>query len=136
MVGAATVGQVYRIMVYDGPGWPQDRLIDREVLLFSLLPSGLFLAASLIRWRSVAIQRMVAVAAALVGILCIGAIQVELSGPFYRGSTGPGTGTLAYLAWLVGLKVAVVVLLIAAATMLWEWFGRKRPLHGESLAGD
>jgi hypothetical protein len=100
----------------------------------------LFLAASFMRRKSAEIQWMVTGAALLAGILCVGSIWLDLSRPWVEGRTGPGSGTVSMLAWMAGVAIAMVVLLIAVGTAAWEmgaaaWKLSRRRQKGDG-AGD
>jgi protein-S-isoprenylcysteine O-methyltransferase Ste14 len=85
---------------------------------------GIF-AMPVMCWRSVKMQWGVTVVAALVGVFHVGVMFLELSGPHNAGRTGPGTGTLSILSWIVAIGVSVVVLLVAAAASAWMRLGTR-----------
>ncbi len=124
VAGVVTVLLSYLILGY-GPKGLFSARVEPGILAWSALPSAMLLAASLTRRNSIGTQRFVAAAAAVVAALIGGAICLELSGPYQSSRTGPGTGLLAYLAWVVGAAGATMVLLVAAGGAVWDWLRRE-----------
>ena len=121
--GLVTVALYYLILGYGLEGlfsYP----VEPRILAESALPTALFLAASLIRRKSLAIQRVVAAAAVVIAVLIGGTICFELSRRFIPSRTGPGTGVLSFLAVIAGSLGALMVLLVAAGSAVWNWFRR------------
>ena len=125
LAGVVTVLLFYLILGYGSGGLLYEQ-VEPSQLAWSALPTALFLAASLIRRKSLGMQRLVAAAAVVVAVLIGGTICYELSQPF---QVSPVTGTLSMLAWVAGSVGAGMVLLVAAGAAFWDWFRRKYSLQ-------
>jgi hypothetical protein len=99
--------------------------IDQKLLAGSILPAGLFLIALLSSLRSNRLQKATAIFAGLTGILFVGGALLAVSTGFGHG-TGLGGEIFALLAWLFGVGMSVVMLLIAVANGAWRTL-RKTP---------
>ena len=104
----------------------------RQVLGITVLPTVIFVAAALVSWSSVKLQRAVAITAALVGALSVGGSLLTLSGP-QHGGTGMGSEIFALISWIVGAGVSAVLLLIGAANYGWRsWHPGASPSTDDS----
>jgi len=103
---------------------------SRELLAGSLIPSALFALAALFCRRSVAMQRGIAVAAAIAAVVLGATACAELRGQYIPSRTGPGTGTLSYVAWFLELCLAGVMLVTSAGFAVWNQVCGNRQTNG------
>ena len=124
--GAVTLWQEYLLESAHMVGQPAPD-VGLGWLAASGLPTALFLAAGLLRRRSVATLVAVAVLALAVGVLRVEAIQHDLSMPRTMM-----TGVRSFLAWAIGLGVAGVAFVIAGVAWLLD---NRRPHPASVDAG-
>jgi hypothetical protein len=128
--GAVTAWHSYRLQTHHLSGLSTPDM-DPVGLGISAVPTGLLLAAGLVRRRSRGMQLSVAVVAALVAALRIAVIRMELSAEWTHG-----TGMFSAAAWVVGMGAAVVVAIVAAVAVVRESAHGRRVRHAEPGTAD
>jgi hypothetical protein len=95
-----------------------------QAIAETALPTVLFVAASLMSWRSAKMQRAIARTAALFGILFVIAALAEICRDSLFGLPEGFPLVGAIICWLIGLAVSVVLLLITGANLAWASWRR------------
>ncbi|WP_149113571.1 hypothetical protein [Limnoglobus roseus] len=105
--GAITGWCAYRLQAYHMPGLPEPDFAPLALAL-SALPTALFLLATGVGRRSVALLISVPIAAVVVALARVYAISTELSAPWTHG-----TGLISLVAWGGGVGVSLAFVGIA-----------------------